>query len=247
MADRLFTDSYLAAVYDLWHPRQVRDDFDFYMPRIMSAGAVLDAGCGTGMMLGEARDAGHRGRLCGLDPAPGMLAIAGQRTDIEWVQGDLSSAVWVQEFDLAVMTGHAFQALVTDTELKMALAAIRRALVPGGRFAFETRNPAVRAWERWRPENAVDVTGPDGDPVRITTRVVTPFDGSTVSFTHSFTGRSRFLPQESESTLRFLDAEELSAILEANGFVTEEQYGDWDGRPVDETSPEIIIIAGASR
>jgi len=44
---------------------------------VMGAASVLDVGCGTGSMLHAARDAGHKGRLCGLVPAPGMLAQAG--------------------------------------------------------------------------------------------------------------------------------------------------------------------------
>jgi len=35
----------------------------------MAAPSVLDVGCGTGAMLHEARQLGHVGRLCGLDPA----------------------------------------------------------------------------------------------------------------------------------------------------------------------------------
>src|SRR5580658_4975087 len=128
MVDRLFADAYLAAVYDVWHPRSVRDDYDFYLPRIMSAGAVLDVGCGTGTLLADARQRGHRGRLCGLDPALGMLERARRNADIEWVLGDLSSARWTGEFDLVVMTGHAFQAILTDDELRESLAAVRRAL-----------------------------------------------------------------------------------------------------------------------
>src|ERR1700760_2408686 len=106
MADRLFTDAYLATLYDLWHPRSVRDDYDFYLPRIMAAGSVLDLGCGTGTLLIDARQRGHRGRLCGLDPAAGMLERARRRPDIEWVLGDLGSTRLAQEFDLVVMTGH---------------------------------------------------------------------------------------------------------------------------------------------
>ena len=63
-------------------------------------------------MLHEARDAGHKGRLCGLDPAAGMLAQARKRADIDWVQGDLATAEFDGAFDLAVMTGHAFQVFV---------------------------------------------------------------------------------------------------------------------------------------
>jgi len=243
MADLLFSDAYLASLYDGWSPRAVRDDFDFYLPRVMAADAVLDAGCGTGMMLHEARDAGHAGRLCGLDPAPGMLARARRRGDIEWSLGDLASAPWRDEFDLIVMTGHAFQAIVTDAELHASLASVRRALTAGGRFAFETRNPAARAWERWRPENAVEIIGPGGEPVRITTQLAAPFDGRTVTFTHTFTGPNPVLPLRSESTLRFLDLEALGAVLAAAELVVEDQLGDWDGGPFDGASPEIITIA----
>jgi ubiquinone/menaquinone biosynthesis C-methylase UbiE len=114
MVDHLFSDAGLAALYDSWCPRPERTDFDFYMPMVMAAKSVLDVGCGTGAMLHEAREAGHAGRLCGLDPAAGMLAQARKRSDVEWICGDLASANWVGEFDLAVMTGHAFQVLVED-------------------------------------------------------------------------------------------------------------------------------------
>lgn len=245
MADRLFTDPYLAGVYDAWHPRSVRCDYDFYLPRIMSAEAVLDAGCGTGTLLCEARDAGHAGRLCGMDPAPGMLERARRRPDIEWALGDLGSAPWTGEFDLVVMTGHAFQAIVTDGELVASVKAVRRSLVAGGRFAFETRNLGARAWERWRPEDAVTVAGPDGEDVRITTEVVVPFDGRSVTFTHTFSGRHPSLPQTSRSTLRFLGAGEIEALLQTAGLRIEEQFGDYEGGCLTNTSPEIVTIARA--
>ncbi len=243
MVDQLFADAYLAGVYDLWHPRPLRDDYDFYLPYILAAEAVLDLGCGTGTLLHEARDVGHRGRLCGLDPAEGMLAEARRRIDIEWVQGDLVSIGWREAFDLIVMTGHAFQAVVEDEAIDALLAAVRQALVPGGRFAFETRNPSARAWERWRPENAVTTRGPDGRPVRITTRVVEPFDGRTVSFTHTFEGEHPSLPQVSRSTLRFLDAEALTERLAKAGLRIETCLGDFGGRAPAADSPEIVIVA----
>src|SRR5208283_1621070 len=83
MVDRLFSEPSLAALYDLFSPWERRSDFHFYLPFIMSARAVLDVGCGTGAMLHRARESGHAGRLCGLDPAPGMLEQARKRSDIE--------------------------------------------------------------------------------------------------------------------------------------------------------------------
>jgi SAM-dependent methyltransferase len=243
MADRLFADDYLAGLYDVWHPRSQRDDYDFYLPRIMSAGSVLDVGCGTGTLLTEARRRGHRGRLCGLDPAQGMLARARQHSDIDWVLGDLRSARWTSEFDLVVMTGHAFQVLLTDDELAAAVSYVRQALKPGGRFAFETRNPLVRSWEGWRPDNAVTLLGPGGEQVTITTEVVAPFDGDTVSFTHTFTGDHPSLNQVSRSTLRFLDEERVDRLLGEAGFQIEERFGDFQGGAMTIDSPEVVTIA----
>ena len=146
VVDRQFSEPRLAALYDPQFGREARDDYRFYLPLIMEAGAVLDVGCGTGALLHWARESGHSGRLTGLDPAAGMLDIARTRADIEWVHGDLGSVAWDREFDLAVMTGHAFQVLVEDEQIRASLASVYSALTPGGLFAFETRNPAARAW-----------------------------------------------------------------------------------------------------
>ena len=245
MVDRLFADACLARVYDVWHPREVRDDYDFYLPRIMAAPSVLDVGCGTGTLLVEARDAGHLGRLYGLDPASGMLDRARLRLDIEWALGELPSVGWTAEFDLIVMTGHAFQAIVEDEALERFLIAVREALVPGGRFGFDTRNPLARAWEQWRPENAVTIRDLDGCEVQITTEVVEPFDGRTVTFTHTFDGAHTSLPQVSRSTLRFLDADTLEQFLTRVGLRIEKQFGDFAGNVLSSSSPEIVTIAVA--
>lgn len=146
MVDRLFSEPSLAELYDLFCPWEPRGDFSFYLQLVMSAEAVRDVGCGTGALLHGAREAGHPGQLCGLDPAEAMLDQARTRSDIEWILGDLVSVDWDQEFNLVVMTGHAFQVLVEDDEIRASLTAIRSALTEEGHFAFDTRNPLVREW-----------------------------------------------------------------------------------------------------
>jgi len=243
MIEHQFTDERLAALYDLFYPPKPRDDFNFYLPLIMSAGAVLDVGCGTGALLRWARESGHTGRLCGLDPAGGMLNQARQRSDIEWVQGDLSLVGWDREFDLVVMTGHAFQELVEDDEIRAALDAIRSALIDGGHFAFETRNPLVRAWELWATDYTAEVTDAGGAIVRCEYQVETPVEGGMVRSISTFTSPGWDRPQVSRGTLRFLDRDVLSAFLSAAGLAIEEQFGDWTRRPLTDTSPEIITSA----
>ncbi|MER5471652.1 class I SAM-dependent methyltransferase [Streptomyces sp. NPDC002935] len=242
MADRSFSDVSLAALYDALNPWGPSDDF--YLDLVMSARSVLDVGCGTGRLLARAREAGHTGRLCGLDPAAAMLVQARRRATVEWVLGDLGSARWEREFDLVVMTGHAFQVLVHDGEVRSALAAVRQALDDDGRFVFETRNPAARPWEAWRPERAREVSDAHGEAVRVRHEVETPVLGDRVTFSETFEHPRWERPRVSRSTLRFLGADALGGFLGDAGLAVREQYGDWGREPLSPTAPEIITVAG---
>ena len=243
MVQRQFADDRLAALYDLFYPPARRDDFAFYLPLVMVAREVLDVGCGTGALLRLAREAGHAGRLVGLDPAVGMLNQARQRADIEWVLGDLSAVSWDREFDLVVMTGHAFQELIGDDEIHSALTAIRSALVAGGRFAFETRNPLDRAWERWPAQYSGEVIDASGAPVRCEYHVEATLAGGVVHSRSVFSSPAWDSPAVSRGALKFLDAETLAAFLAGAGLVVDAQFGDWDQSPLTAASPEIITIA----
>lgn len=206
---------------------------DFYLDLVMSARSVLDVGCGTGTILHRARERGHTGRLCGIDPDPLMLDQARVRTDIDWTLGFLPDAGWEAEFDLVIMSAHVFQVFVEDDDLRANLAAVRRALK--GRFVFETRNPLVKPWEQWNPEHPAQV----GDVT--VTHEVRRVEGDVVTFTETFSGPAEEVTQ---SSLRFLSREDLAVFLAEAGLQVEEQYGDWDRTPLTDTSREIITIAG---
>ncbi|MEV5611986.1 methyltransferase domain-containing protein [Streptomyces sp. NPDC052225] len=235
MVDHAFADTRLARLYDAMNPWAPCDDF--YLGLVRGAGSVLDVGCGTGALLIRAREEGHPGRLVGLDPAAGMLAVARERaaSGVEWVAGTLASARVTGPFDLVLMNGHAFQVWVDDDEIRRSLAAVRELLGAGGRFAFETRNPAVRAWESW---GASEVAG-----VRVAHEVVGDFDGRTVTFTTTFEAPGWAAPELSRSTLRFLAPGELDGFLGEAGLVVESRFGDFAGAPFDAaTSPEIVSV-----
>lgn len=247
MDDFAYFDERLTSLYDVLNPWEAGPDDAFYLERVMGAASVLDVGCGTGNLLAHARAEGHTGRLCGLDPAEGMLRRARVCADVEWVLGEARSAAWEGEFDLAVMTGHAFQTLLTDTEVAASLTAIRRALKPGGRFVFETRHPGARPWERWIPERSREVMTPSGERVRVEHEVVTPFDGDTVTFTETFRCPDWPAPVVSRSTLRFHTPERLANVLTAADLEIESVHGDWSRAPLARTSPEIIVTARRPR
>ncbi len=221
--------------YTALNPWDASDDF--YFDLIMQASSVTDVGCGTGTLLHRARDGGHVGHLRGVDPDPEMIALARTRSDIEWTLGSAAD-VTAGNRDLVTMTGHAFQTLATNDELTRSLRAIRGALAPDGRFAFETRNPTAEAWTYWNGQETVTDAG--GEQMTLVRRVTEVANG-TVTFSETFLTDG--MDTTVSTTLRFLDRAELASVLTSAGFVVERQFGNWDRAPLDDDSPEIITIA----
>ena len=133
--------------------------------------------------------------------------------------------------------------MVRDEDIRLCLAAVSRALTGDGKFAFETRNPAARPWESWDSAYRDEITDPAGRRVRMGTRIDEPFNGETITFTHTFTSPAWPAPKTSTSTLRFLGPEGLESRLREAGLKVEAQYGDWDKSPLTDKSPEIITLA----
>jgi 2-polyprenyl-3-methyl-5-hydroxy-6-metoxy-1,4-benzoquinol methylase len=241
--DRQYLDPRLAALYDALNPPDASSDF--YAGLIGAAPRrVLDIGCGTGQLALRLAEAGHA--VTGADPAPPMLDIA-RRHDpagrVTWIAADARTMRLGRRFDVAIMTGHVFQIMLTDDDVAAVLATAREHLVPGGVLAFEARNPGARAWEQWTRERSTrtlcvelfgavtvshEVVEVAGDIVRFTTRHELGASGETI---------------ETESSLRFLDAEAIADRVRAAGFGPIALHGDWDRSPVTPVSPEIIVVA----
>lgn len=218
MVDDKFGVGRLAGVYDALEAG--RGDLEHYVAMVGEFGAerVLDVGCGTGEL------ACWLGRLgvevVGVDPAEASLEVAKGKEFAErvrWIHGDATTLPPL-EVDLAVMTGNVAQVFLTDEEWAGTLQGVRDALRPGGRFVFETRDPARRAWEEWTREHTHQVTPvAGGDTVESwsdLTEVALPF----VSFRGTYVFASDGAVLTSESTLRFREREEIEESLRAAGF-----------------------------
>jgi SAM-dependent methyltransferase len=237
-----YADPRLAVFYDQLNPWGPSDDF--YLGLVMSAQAVLDVGCGTGSVLRRARQAGHGGRLVGLDPAAAMLDQARAGADVDWIPGDLGIVPFGHEFDLVIMTGHVFQVFLGDDDIAAALAAVRAALAGGGRLAFETLNPLRRPWEQWT--GSAEVIAPDGAVVTAANTSPRLVGGQIVEVTGRFSSPAWERDVLCPSRLRFTEAEALDALLARAGLTPAERYGRWDRSPFTRDMPEIITIAAAA-
>ena len=231
MNDPLFLDAHLAEIFD-YHSTFDRPEFTFIMPLVMTAASVLDVGCGTGMMLRRSREAGHAGRLCGVEPAEQMLQDARRSTDIEWVLGDATTGGWNREFDLVVMSGYVIQVIMKEDEVRATFSAVRKGLTDDGRFIFASRNPLVRDWETWMPNQVLEFRDGAGTLIR-KWHEITKVEGDCVYYTTTFASERWEQPVTVGGRQRFWSRAEVSGFLADAGLAIKEQFGDWDQLALD--------------
>lgn len=241
MEDRLYHDPALADFYDLENDWTA--DRAFCRKLAAGAGSVLDLGCGTG----ELAVALGRGRtVVAVDPAPAMLAIARAKAgaeEVTFVEGDARTVRLGRRFDLVVLTGHAFQVFLTEDDQRAVLTTIVAHLDAGGRFVFDSRNPAVREWEEWTPEASRRMLDhPRLGPVAAWNDVHhDPETGIVAYETHyelSATGRRL----SATSHIAFPEKDRLAALIVGAGLAVERWLGDWQGEPWHAGAAEIIPV-----
>lgn len=241
--DPLFRDPRFAQLYDSLCGWDRRDDFDFCMRLAAAASSVLDLGCGTGTLA--AALAPDR-RVTGVDPAAAMLAVARERRGgerVRWIEADARDVRLDEEFDLVLLTGHAFQVFLNEADRLAVLRTIAAHLAPEGRFLFDSRNPAVRAWLDWVPDRSREHFDHDTlgriekwndarhDPA---TGVVTYM--TYYRFDHS--GDTLI----AESRIAFPSKSELETELQEARLSVDHWYGDWFGADWTDGSREIIPL-----
>jgi SAM-dependent methyltransferase len=222
VADAIFEERRLAEIYDPLDPD--RSDLDLYAALTEEFGArtVLDVGCGTGTFACLLAARGIE--VVGVDPAGASLDVARAKPGadrVRWIQGDATMLPPLR-VDLVTMTANVAQVFLTDREWLSALHGVHAALRGGGRFVFETRDPARQAWRTWNREHSlarVDI--PAAGTVE-TWVEVTDVSGEFVSFRHTFVFKTDETVLTSDSTLRFRDHAEITSSLLAAGFVVTE-------------------------
>jgi SAM-dependent methyltransferase len=230
------------AAYDELNPGDY--DYRFYAGLAASAGVsrAVDLGCGTGTLARMIASGGAR--VVGVDPDPEMLRVARSKDPegrVDWRLG-YSDVLEPESAEFAVMSGHVAQVFVEDDAWLAALRDLRRALVPGGLLAFESRNPDAREWEAWTRGRIL--------------RTVDTAEGA-VEFWHetavvdlprvSYDTLARNLRTGEATTnrdvLAFRDERTLRASLAQAGLEVDHVYGDWDRTAPATASPDLIVIA----
>ncbi|MBN9057114.1 MAG: methyltransferase domain-containing protein [Rhizobiales bacterium] len=242
-ADRLYHDPALADFYDLENGWERSPDFTFCRALAEGAASMLDLGCGTG----ELAIAFSGGRtVVAVDPAPAMLGIARAKAGaggVEFVEGDARTLRLGRRFDLVVLTGHAFQVFLTQEDRRAALATIAAHLAPGGRFIFDSRNPACREWEEWGPEESMRLLDhPRFGTVSAWNDVALDAGTGIVTYGTHYEIRATGERLSAASRIAFPEKAELEALIAEAGLRVERWLGDWEGHAWQEGAKEIIPL-----
>jgi SAM-dependent methyltransferase len=242
---REFTDPRMAAVYDALGPDRADTGFYLVLAAELAASSVVDIGCGTGLLACELARRGHA--VTGVDPSAAMLDVARGRPGadlVRWIEGE-AAALGGGLADLAVMSGHVAQVIADDEQWQATLDATREALRPGGRVAFESRDPAARGWEAWTRRDslktAVDGAGRTFEWWYEVTEVLG--EGALVRCEVHYRFPATGEELVSDNELRFRTRTELTQALTGAGYAVERVFGDWDRRPPGLGTPEMIFVA----
>jgi len=197
---------------------------------------VLDLACGAGRHAAELEEAGAR--VIGLDLSPAMLHRARLRTRALLVRGDMRKLPFRPgSIAVAVNLFTSFGYFRDDREHGLVVQQIAAALTPGGRFVLDYLNAdQVRRSLRRDTEEIAEL------PTAVLVR-------------RRFSEEGRYVVKEIEmrdegrsfqERVRLFSADDLSALLEGNGFRVLDRFGDYEGRPFAADSPRAILLGERS-
>jgi SAM-dependent methyltransferase len=208
----------IARLYDPWSA-SVQEDIPFYLEEARAAGGpVVELGVGTGRIAVPLAADGIE--VIGVDASEGMLevcrehaALAGVSLDLRL--GDLRDPPVDARVPLVLCPFRSLLHMQTDDDRRKALRAVRRLLVPGGRFVFDVFEPS---------QGDIDET--DGRWLEREPGIWerADWDGAARTLTLSV----RDAQTESTMTLAWLSPDEWRTLLVEEGFEIEALYGWFD-------------------
>jgi SAM-dependent methyltransferase len=251
-------------LYDSIPAYAARKDVRYYVAAAVKAnGPVLELGCGTGrVLLPTARAVRHP--VVGLDGSREMLArcrlrLADEspevRERVTLHQGDARSFDLGSRFALITAPFRVMQHLTTIEDQLRVLECVKRQLSQDGMFTFDVFNPLFSALASDRSAERVEVEPQamgDGRTMSRSVRVPRVRWTDQVSeielvyyVTDPQTGQTSRLVNAFE--MRWYQPAELHHLLARAGFIVESIDGDFEGAPLTDGAPELVVRCRISR
>lgn len=245
----LYNDS---AFYDLVHGEFASSEtLAFYEDKIKSHGSpVLELACGTGAYLIPLREKGYE--IDGLDISNEMLDRAKEKArqrnvEIDVRNGDIRDFQVNKKFNLILLLGNSLQHLLTRKEVENCFAAVKRHLMPGGKFIVEVFNPSLKILAQNPDVKVLDSEYETAHGKMILTGCV-DYDAATQinRITWNYRNENAGTSKTFQFSMRQFFPQELDALLEYNNFKLEKKFGERDGSPFVSGSPRQIVLASVA-
>jgi SAM-dependent methyltransferase len=197
---------------------------------------VIDLGCGHGRHALELARRGYR--VLGVDLVEGFLAVARREAAaaglaVAYERADMAELAHVAAFDRAVCLYDAF-GWSDDAHQRRTLAAVARALVPGGRLLLDLRTREYMT--RLPPAAVLDL---DNGDLMIDRH---HFDARTGRFVDRRTYLRGTARRDVTFSIRIWAYTEIVAVLEPAGFVVEAAFGGFDGGELSPHRPRTLLV-----
>jgi len=249
----IYADDELAALYDLFY-YDYDDDVDMHEQFARRADtASLEVGAGTGRLAVRLMERGLD--VVALDSAPAMLRrlrarLGGAHADrLRVAEGDVRAFDLGERFDVIHCAANTFQHLLTRDDQLAALRCIARHLRPGGVFVAKLASVASVDWGG--TDGALRLRDTRVDPQ--TGEAVMRFDAARAianelrldrTFVYDRLMADGTLRRRvAETSLRYMAASELQALVEASGLRLAQLYGTYELSPFSEDSDTMIAVA----
>ncbi|MFB3881874.1 MAG: trans-aconitate 2-methyltransferase [Armatimonadota bacterium] len=250
----------VAELYD-GYPGNYLDDVVFYAEEVRAAASpALEIGVGTGRLAFCLAAIGVD--VVGIDSSAGMLrALERKRREVgdlpglvETVHADMRRFELGRRFPLAIVAFRTFLYLLTKSDQRRALRAIRRHLEPRGRLIVSFFVPPRELIEKRRTQRQemARFASPDGkgEVVALDWAEFRPRGQRVVShITYEWRDENDRTTRrlERELVARYAYPAEMPPLLEECGYRIVAVYGGFDRRPLTPTSSEQVWVAERAR
>ncbi len=251
-----------ARLYDTDNRPGYQDDIPFYIERASRKkdGHVLELACGTGRILIPMVQelAADRGEVWGLDYSRRMLEVCKRKaaalpqqvqSKLHLIEGDMTDfSLTPQKFKLIYIPFRSIQSLSNDDLVRRTLQCVRRHLADDGEFIVNVFRPYAHLDENWVNmteqldfESGLD-TGEKVTRHSIRRKIDTDRRLIYTDLIYRVYHEDGTVEEVRDNLcLRYYYGDDLRQLIRDAGFTIFEEYGWYDGTPVEDGKEFIFV------
>lgn len=229
----------MADVYHFIFPSQGK--IDFLSKQFQENSHLLDVGCSDGRVSEGLAKRGHS--VIGIDYSEDMIAVARRISDklsnmtvAQMDMRDVFEAYGSRKFNGIFCIGNTLVHLTNLEEIKSLLFDFNTMLDENGKLVLQIIHYDAVIANKIRTLPLID-----NEHVRFERNYA--FDTPLIRFSTKLLIKSNGNVYEADTALLGLKMKELDLILNEVGFKDVQWYGDFTGKPLDESSLQLILVA----